>query len=177
MTMDTQGRLYVWDRIVRGTHWLVALMVFSNWFWLESSTHWHRWAGYAACGLVLVRTVWGLAGRGHARFDDWFPTPSRLFPYLRLMLQRREPRMLGHNPAGAVMMLALWALILALGVSGFLMDTDRYFGEEWLEELHELFSEILMGAVSLHVLAALYESQRHHENLVRSMITGYKRGD
>jgi cytochrome b len=175
--MNSADRVYVWDRLVRSSHWLVASVVFANWFLLDAHKHWHHWAGYAACGIIGLRWVWGFAGSRHARFSDWFPTPSRLFPYLKLLLQRREPRVTGHNPAGALMMLALWALVVSLGVTGYLMGTDRFWGEEWLENLHEGLSNVLMACVAVHVLAALYESRRHGENLVRAMITGYKRAE
>jgi cytochrome b len=34
---------------------------------------------------------------------------------------------------------------------------------------------VTLVAIALHVAAAIYESVNHRENLIRSMITGYKR--
>jgi len=167
----------VWDPLVRSTHWLVASSVLANLIVLENGEFPHRWVGYGACVIVLIRTVWGFIGTQHARFSDWFPKPSILLPYLRLLIKGREPRMLGHNPAGAVMMLFMWTLIFGLGVTGFLMGTDVYFGEEWLQDLHSLLSNMLWGCAGVHVLAALVVSWKHKENLVSSMITGRKRED
>ena len=164
----------VWDPLVRALHWTLVACVLGN-LLNESGETLHRALGYTASGVVLTRLVWGFVGPGHARFADWFPTPGRLQPYLRALLQGRAPRHIGHNPAGAVMMLALLTLVLGLGATGYLMTTDAFFGEDWLEEIHEALADVLVGAVALHVAAALFESWRHRENLVACMLHGRKR--
>ncbi|MBE9607959.1 cytochrome b/b6 domain-containing protein [Chitinilyticum piscinae] len=168
------NRIKIWDPLVRILHWSLVLCVLGN-FLNESGEDWHRLAGYIASGIVLTRLIWGVVGSRHARFSDWFPTPSRLFPYLKALLRGQAPRHLGHNPAGAVMMLLLMVLVLSLGATGYMMGMDAYWGEEWLEELHEGIANTLIACVLLHVLAAVIESVRHRENLPLAMITGYKR--
>lgn len=163
----------VWDPLVRLLHWTLVICVIGN-LLNESGETVHRWLGYTASAVVIVRIGWGFIGSHHARFAQWFPTPSRLLPYLHALLRNAAPRHVGHNPAGAVMMLALMALVLALGASGYLMTTDAFFGEEWLEELHEGLANGLIAAVVLHVAAALFESWKHRENLVASMVHGQK---
>ncbi len=143
----------------------------------EGGSDWHRRAGYVASAIVVLRCIWGVVGPRHARFADWWPTPARLLPYLRALLRGQAPRMLGHNPAGAVMMLVLLMLVMTLGLSGYMMGSDAFWGEEWLEELHEGVANTLIAAVSLHVLAAIIESIRHRENLPLAMINGYKRAE
>ncbi|WP_410498834.1 cytochrome b/b6 domain-containing protein [Chitinibacter sp. S2-10] len=168
------NKIKVWDPLVRIIHWSLALAVLGN-FLNEEGDLLHRWEGYAALALVLTRIIWGFVGSRHARFSDWFPTPGRLFPYLRDLLRGQTRRHLGHNPAGAVMMLFLLVMVMGLGVSGYLMGTDAFFGEEWLEEIHEAIAYILLTGVGVHVLAAMIESWRHKENLPAAMIHGYKR--
>jgi len=56
-----------------------------------------------------------------------------------------------------------------------MLTLDAYFGEEWLEDLHELIANAILGLAVIHVLAAIYESMRHRENLILAMITGRKR--
>ena len=163
----------VWDPLVRLLHWTLVICVLSN-LLNENGESIHRWLGYTASVVVFVRFIWGFVGPQYARFSDWFPTPSRLFPYVKALLRNEAPRHIGHNPAGAVMMLALMALVLSLGATGYLMTTDAFFGEEWLEEIHEGLSNILIGSVILHVGAALFESWKHGENLVASMAHGRK---
>jgi len=165
----------VWDAVVRGTHWLVAVFVLSNYALNEAGESLHQWLGYGASTLVVLRTVWGMVGSGYARFSEFCPTPGRLLPYLRALLQGREPRLLGHNPLAAVMMLTLMLLVLALGLTGFLMGTDAFWGDELMEEVHETLANVLISLVAVHVAAALFESWRHRENLVWSMVTGRKR--
>ena len=73
------------------------------------------------------------------------------------------------------MMLTLMALVLALGVSGWLMGTDAFWGEEWLEELHGLFANTLIALAGLHALAAIVMSNLEKSGLIRAMFTGRKR--
>ena len=167
------NKIRVWDPLVRILHWMLVICVISN--LLNESGHTvHRWLGLTASAVVIVRFVWGFIGPQYARFSDWFPTPSRLTPYVKALLRNEAPRHVGHNPAGAVMMLALMALVISLGVSGYMMTTDAFFGEEWLEMLHGALADVLIGSVVLHVGAALFESWKHKENLVASMVHGKK---
>ena len=164
----------VWDLLVRVVHWSVALLVVGN-FLNEDGSAWHRYAGYLASSLVLVRLYWGFTSTGHARFSRWWPGFLGIKRYVRATLAGKAPRHLGINPAGAAMAIAIWALILSLGVTGWLMGTDAFWGEEWLEELHETIAWTLLTCVGLHVLAVIAMSIRHRENLPRAMLTGKKR--
>jgi len=163
----------VWDPLVRLLHWTLVICVLSN-LLNESGETVHRFLGYTASAVVLLRFVWGFVGGQYARFADWFPTPSRLFPYLKALLRNDAPRHIGHNPAGAVMMLILLVLVVSLGATGYLMTSEAFFGEDWLEEIHGTLADLLIGSVVLHVGAALFESWKHRENLVASMVHGRK---
>ncbi|MCM5554491.1 cytochrome b/b6 domain-containing protein [Pleomorphomonas sp. NRK KF1] len=165
----------VWDPVVRLFHWTVVIAVVLNLFVLKPGRLYHRYAGYVVIGAVLIRLVWGFVGTRHARFADFFPTPRRLACYLKALFRGQEPRFLGHNPAAAVMMLALMVLLLAVGATGWMMTLDAFWGEEWLEELHEGFANAIMVLALVHAAAAIVESLRHRENLVWSMVTGRKR--
>jgi cytochrome b len=72
------------------------------------------------------------------------------------------------------MMLGLMALILALGLTGWLQGTDTFWGEEWLEELHEVLANGLILAAGLHAAAAIVMGRLERVRLVRAMITGVK---
>lgn len=165
----------VWDPFVRLFHWsLVACVLLNQWV-LEAGETPHQWAGYIASALVVARILWGFVGSRHARFSDFFPTPARLRGHLAALRAHRPLEQVGHNPLGALMMLALMALVLALGVTGWLQGTDAFWGEAWLQELHELLANGLLLLAGLHAGAAIVMGRMERVNLVHAMITGVKR--
>jgi cytochrome b len=72
------------------------------------------------------------------------------------------------------MMLLLMTLVLALGVTGWLQGTDAFFGEEWLQELHEGLAHGLLISAGLHAAAALVMGRLERTRLVKAMVTGVK---
>ena len=167
----------VWDPFVRLFHWSLVVCVLLNQFVLEAGETPHQWAGYIASGLVVARILWGFVGTRHARFADFFPTPTRVRQHLMALRQGQAGEHLGHNPLGALMMLALMALVLALGFTGWLQGTDAFWGEEWLQEVHEWLANGLLLAAGLHAAAAVMMGRVERVNLVRAMVTGVKRFD
>jgi cytochrome b len=181
----------VWDPLVRLFHWSLA-GAFATAFVLEDD--WlgvHVWAGYVALGLIAVRLVWGFVGTRHARFADFVRGPRAVAAYVGDALRMRARRHLGHNPAGAAMVVALLVLVCATGLSGMALFGAQELsgplapllgglGPEWggtLEELHEILANTTLALVVLHVAGVLFSSLSHRENLVRSMLTGRKRAE
>lgn len=164
----------VWDRFVRGFHWTLVGCVLLNQFVLEAGETPHEWAGYLAASLVVARIVWGFIGSRHARFSDFFPTPTRLTAHLRALRSGQPVHHWGHNPLGALMMLLLMTLVLALGITGWMQGTDAWFGEEWLQELHELLAHALVLSAGAHAAAALLMGRFERTRLVKAMVTGVK---
>ena len=166
--------ILVWDLFVRLFHWSFAAAMIAAWLTHESPSGWHEWLGYAAFAVALLRIAWGFVGTRHARFSDFVRSPVATWAYLVALLGKRERRFLGHNPLGGIMVLALLTFAIGLGVTGYLMGTRAFFGVEWMEEVHETLSNLFLIAVPLHILGVVWESVRHHENLVASMVTGRK---
>jgi cytochrome b len=164
----------VWDRFVRVFHWALVGCVVLNQFVLEEGETPHEWAGYLAAALVVARIAWGFIGSRHARFSDFFPTPTRLVAHLRAMRSGAPEHHWGHNPLGALMMFLLMGLVIALGVTGWMQSTDAYFGEEWLQELHEWLAHALLLAVGLHAASAIVMGRIERTRLVKAMVTGVK---
>ncbi|MBB5754050.1 cytochrome b [Prosthecomicrobium pneumaticum] len=169
------ARVAVWDPVVRLFHWTVVAGVVLNLFVLEPGKTAHRTVGYTIAAALAIRLVWGFVGTRHARFADFFPTPRRLARYLGALRRGEEARMLGHNPLAAVMMLTLMALLAATATTGWMTTLDAFWGEKSLEEVHGTLGNAIMVLAALHAFAALFESWRHRENLVWSMVTGRKR--
>jgi cytochrome b len=164
----------IWDPVVRIFHWTVVLGCVLNLAVFDDGKAAHRWIGYGVALALTLRVVWGFIGSKHARFADFAPSAAAIVTYLKALVHGTEPRYLGHNPAGAAMMLTLMALLAAVSLTGWLLTLDANFGNEFLEGLHETLANAILLLAGLHVVAALFESWRHGENLIKSMITGRK---
>lgn len=164
----------VWDPFVRVFHWSLVVAFFGAYL-IEGGDTTHEVLGYISLGLVTARIVWGFIGTEYARFTQFVPSPRRLFAYVREAIRRREARVLGHNPAGAIMILALICAVIATSATGWMLTTDAYWGDELIQVLHEIIANGTVMLVVLHVAGAVYESIRHRENLILAMITGRKR--
>lgn len=173
-TATTTRSVKVWDRFIRVFHWSLVACVLTNFLVIDDGETLHRWLGYAASALVLARIVWGFIGPRHARFSDFFPTPARIRRHLANLLSGATDHHEGHNPVGALVMLVMLAVVLALGLTGFLQTTDVFWGEEWLQELHEMLAATLIAFAGLHAAAAVVMSRVERTNLIAAMITGVK---
>jgi len=166
----------VWDLPVRVVHWLMALSFAGAWLTAESEA-WrllHVTLGYTLGGLVVFRIVWGLVGTRHARFASFVRGPMAVLNYLRSLPGPRPEHHVGHNPAGALAIVALLLLALAVVASGWALYAD--VGGDWLEEMHEAAAQLMLLMVGVHVAGVVVSSWLHRENLVRAMFTGRKPG-
>lgn len=166
----------VWDLPVRIFHWLMVLS-FTGAYLTAETERWrlvHVTLGYTMVGLVGFRIVWGLVGSRYARFSSFVRGPAAVARYLRSLVAGRPEHHLGHNPAGALAIVALLGLTVAIGVSGWSVYND--IGGEWSEELHELAANAMLAVIGLHIAGVLLSSLLHRENLAASMITGRKAG-
>ena len=170
------AKILVWDAPVRVFHWLMVLS-FALAYLSAESERWrllHVTLGYTMAALVLFRIVWGLIGTRHARFASFVRGPGLVARYLGSLLRGQPQHYTGHNPAGALAILALLALALAISASGW--ATYNELGGDWLEEVHEAAASAMLALVGIHVAAVLLSSRLHHENLVGAMISGRKPG-
>lgn len=168
--------LRVWDPLVRVGHWMLVASILVSWLGTVVLAGVHQPAGYLALGIVALRVVWGLIGSGYARFAQFVRGPRATLRYAVQVLQRREPRCIGHNPLGAWMVLALLGCVLGLGLTGWLYTTDLFWGDANVEAVHVGLAWTLLVLVCLHVAGVFYTGWRHHESLVRAMFSGRKRG-
>ena len=100
----------VWDLPTRIFHWLLAILVVAAFVtgWLGGNLiEWHGRAGIAITGLLAFRLVWGFIGSTYARFADFVPGPAHIWAHIR-----GEWNGLGHNPFGALSVLALLGILI-----------------------------------------------------------------
>ena len=169
-------RVLVWDAPIRVFHWLMVFS-FAGAYLTAESEHWrllHVTLGYTMMGLVGFRLVWGLMGTRYARFSSFVRGPRAAARYVGAILRGRPEHHTGHNPAGALAIVLLLGLTLAVTAAGW--ATYNEVGGEWLEEVHEVAANLMLAVVGIHVAGVLVSSWAHRENLVGSMITGRKPG-
>ena len=166
----------VWDWPVRVFHWLAVACFAGAWLTAESERlHLvHITLGYTLGGLVAFRVLWGLLDTGHARFANFVRSPAAAWRYVTSLMGERPLHYTGHNPAGALAIVALLGLIALTVGLGWASETERLPG--WLDEGHELAANALMALVVVHLVGVAVGSLRHRENLPRAMLTGLKRG-
>lgn len=169
-------KMLVWDAPVRVFHWLMVAS-FAGAYLTAESERWrllHVTLGYTMAGLVAFRIVWGLIGTRNARFSNFVRGPRAVINYLKAMGSAKPEHHTGHNPAGAIAIVAMLALTLAVGGSGWAVFND--VGGDWLEEIHELAANTMLAVIGLHIAGVLFASWRSRENLIGAMITGRKPG-
>ncbi len=173
----------IWDLPTRLFHWLLVVLVVASFVtgWLGGNLiEWHGRAGIAITGLLAFRLVWGFVGSTYARFAHFVPGPGRLLAYVR-----GQWRGLGHNPVGALSVLALLSILIFQAVSGLVANDDIAFEgplyalvskstSDSLSSLHRQNFWIIIALVSLHVLAIAFYALVKKDNLVKPMITGVK---
>lgn len=172
-------RQLVWDLPVRLAHWLLAgLIVFSWWSVHHHHTDWHIWSGCAILTLLIFRLLWGFLGSSTARFSSFVRGPRAISDYWRGRWVG-----IGHNPLGAISVLALFAaLALQVGLGLISEDEDGiYLGplsrlvstdtSDKARDIHELWFNVICALIALHLLAILYYRLRGRK-LTMPMITG-----
>lgn len=180
--------ILVWDILIRLFHWSLAIFFLLAYAVGGDRLALHAHAGYTIGGLLLFRLFWGFAGTAFARFRQFVVGPVDALRYFINLLRGKTGRYLGHNPAGAAMILALLGSItvtvlsgialFALEGSGPLANTPvaRWPGKP-IENIHELAADLSLVLVVLHVLGVLLSSYIEKENLIKAMISGYKRDE
>ncbi|MEQ1525508.1 MAG: cytochrome b/b6 domain-containing protein [Gallionella sp.] len=169
-------KILIWDVPTRVFHWLLVVSFAGAYYTADSERYRdiHVMLGYVLLGLIAFRLSWGFLGTHYAKFSSFLFKPSEVVTYLTSLNKLDAKQYLGHNPAGSVAIWMLVSLGLISSVTGVLAFQDM--GGDVVVEWHDWVSEAMLVIVVLHVLGVLVSSVMHRENLVRSMVTGYKFG-
>ena len=165
----------VWDPFVRFVHWCVAALVVVDLLNDAGANPWHRYCGYAVGALVIMRLAWGLFGSHHARLQTMAASARTLTAYLGKVQSNTRRFYAGHNPLGACMAFTLWGLLLAVALTGWMLQLDAFWGDELLQTLHAVAAYAVAAFAVLHVAGVLVTSVRTRTNLVQAMFTGVKK--
>lgn len=182
-TATATTRIQLWDWPVRVFHWSLLAAVSTaivtgklGGSWMD----WHGVAGQVILGLVVFRIVWGFLGSTYARFATFVPTPARVLAYLK-----GQWHGVGHNPLGALSVLALLGLLGVQATTGLFSNDDIAFTGPLAgfveEELslsltawHHRLVNVLFGLLGLHLAAILFYVHIKKDNLLKPMVTGTK---
>ena len=175
-TQHTIEKIRVWDAPTRTFHWILALCFAGAVITqeMESLRLVHITFGYTMLGLVGFRVFWGFWGSRYARFKDFLPTPRKVIAYSKGVLRGAHQSHLGHNPLGALAIIAMLTLTIGTTASGILIERGLY--ESVFEDVHETLANALLLVVIGHLAGVLLSSVLHKESLVSAMINGYKLG-
>jgi cytochrome b len=175
-------KVRIWDLPTRVFHWallaaVVGLFVTGNvgGEWMD----WHARCGYAVLSLLLFRVIWGFVGGRWSRFISFIPSSAALLAYVR-----KPVHGVGHNPLGALSVLALLAVLAMQVGTGLISDDEiaftgplvRFVSEHTVSVAtgyHKHVGKlILLALVGLHVLAILFYGVLKKQQLVKAMISG-----
>jgi cytochrome b len=181
MTENERVRVSVWDVPVRSAHWIMVLLFAVSWWTGKSGRlEWHRWSGYALLGVVAFRICWGIFGSSSARFAQFVRGPRAIIAYLKGKWALAP----GHNPLGALSVLAILVLLVAQIVLGlFAVDVDgiesgplsihvSFETGRACAHWHENIFDALLWLIGLHIAAVLYYVFVKNENLIGAMFNG-----
>lgn len=191
--MDKHGKSMVWDLPTRLFHWLLVLLVAFAWYMAEFSSsidnrEWHARAGYGVLILVLFRVAWGFVGGRYARFSDFVRGPGAIIGYVRGGNEDAASPARGHNPLGALSVIALIGLLAFQAITGLFGNDDILYeaplfhlvGKEtsdFMVSLHHLGWNVLQILILVHIASVLFYLAVKKSNLILPMITGRKNDD
>ncbi len=162
----------IWNKIIRLIHWSVAGIVFLNLFFLDEGDLLHRYLGYAALGFVIFRIIYGFKSAGPHSFVEFPISLLEIKNFFMSKINRQNLDYKGHNPAASLVYILIWIIVIFLGLTGWMMGLDRYFGEDWVMRIHEVLADGLKILVLFHFIGITLDSIQFKRKSWLKMITG-----
>jgi cytochrome b len=180
----------VWDAPTRLVHWALAIGIGVSWWSVENNMmDVHFTSGLTLLGLLVFRIYWGFAGPETARFSHFIKGPAAVFGYIPRLFSKDYRAAFGHNPLGALSVVALLlAIIVQVGLGLFASDTDGLYAgplnrhidydtAKDATDFHEDFFNVLFALILLHLAAIAFYLVVKRINLIGPMLTGKRRGE
>lgn len=178
----------MWDIPTRVVHWALVICIGLSWWSVENKRmDIHYWSGLVVVGLVVFRIYWGFAGPETARFARFLKGPRAVFAYVGKLFRPDYRASFGHNPLGALSVIALLlAVAVQAGLGLFASDTSYvssgplshlidYQTSEDVTDLHADFFNVLLIVIGLHLAAIVFYLVAKRINLVGPMLTGSRK--
>lgn len=179
----------VWDLPLRVFHWLFAGAILGSWYTAEQGSDFidiHMTLGYVTLCLLLFRVIWGFVGPKHARFTQFIAPPKRILHYLKCLKTNQTFYSPGHNPLGALMVIAMIVLVSLQAISGlfisdYIFSSGPYYDQvsdevvAVMSFLHHHLFDYMIIAIVMHIGAICFYWVVKKQNLVLPMITGHKK--
>jgi len=178
-------RFRLWDLPTRLFHWLLVLCVCGSFVSVKiggNAMVWHGRFGVVIVGLLAFRLVWGVVGSTYARFSQFVRGPGTIKAYLQGQWQGE-----GHNPLGALSVLAMLGTLSVLVATGLFANDDIAFegplyalvGKDFSDRMagiHRLIEPLTILLVLAHLAAIAFYVRVRKETLIMPMVTGEKVG-
>ncbi len=180
------NKVRVWDLPTRVFHWSLAVcvtgLVVTGKIGGETMV-WHFRLGYTVLSLLLFRLLWGFIGGYWSRFLVFIKSPVGVLHYLQ---GRSSSSSVGHNPLGALSVLALLGFALLQVATGLISDDEiattgplaKMVPGTWVGKAtyyHNAVGQyVLYALVLLHLAAIAFYHFRRNERLVPAMWHGDK---
>jgi len=183
---------YTWGLPTRIFHTSLVLFVFIAWISADDDyLQLHSAFGYAIGVLIIFRLIWGLIGPKYSNFRDFNFSIKKAIDFSKNVLSQSSEKHVGHNPAAALVLFSLLIIIFIVVITGVLtlgaQDAkgvfsslhDTFFKDlELFEELHEIFANIMLAFIAMHLAGLLTDWVLHKKDeTLKSILTGYKRID
>lgn len=165
----------VWSLWIRLFHWLLVGGL-SVQYLNDGGGDWHEWIGYALALLIVLRIVYGIKTRRlHERWSQFRVTPKLFWAHLKATLKGQLKRSFHHPPQAAFIMLLIFLTTMLTVLTGHIQEIYFFFGEDWVQLLHEYMAYAILALAAFHVFGVLHASRLWKENLSFSMIHGRRR--
>ena len=164
----------LWAWPTRILHWSMAIAITIDYF-ADGGDPLHNRAGYLALIAVIIRLVWGFISKDEANFRHFPLSPVTLLSHIKDFIQWRHKDYSGHNPLASWTYVFMWVLVVGLGISGYLLGTDQFWGDETMEGAHSLMANILLVLIAFHLVGIFLDAFKFKRKTWMGMISGKRK--
>lgn len=177
-------RIRIWDLPTRIFHVVFACCVFGAIITAKVGQTWMDWHvrfGIAALALVIFRIIWGFIGPRYARFTQFCCGPLTVWRFIT-KIHSDSNKIPGHNPLGALSIIAMLAIIGLQGLTGLFANDDiltqgpfaQFVSDATsalMTGIHQLNEKFVFAIIALHLIAILTYTLKG-QKLIGPMVHG-----